>query len=228
MSISFLAITASCSVYPDPSDSIRRVRSHLIRNVRTRSGAELLKQGGDLGWRDLDQWALTQRRQDMLDHVTSVVVDIGGRVDELTQPTTRVLFHRDPSRPTRSHQTATGHRQPLGGLRLGRERRRVRLAVHHQASPVAVGRKPVHAHRPLPSTGVDGDVAEGRAFVTSGLWTATATETRNTQFSLPGGPRRPDSVCALGGIRTPGRLIRSRMFLLELSESRRTERIERR
>jgi hypothetical protein len=153
MSISFLVITASCSVYPDSPDSIHRVRSNLIRNVRTRSGAELLKQGGDLGWRDRDQWTLTQRRQDMPDHVTSVI-DIGGRVDE--------------------------------------------------------------------------DVTEGRALVTSDLWTATATETRNTQFSLPDGPRRPNSVCALGGIRTPGRLIRSRKASLQLSEYRRSERIGRR
>jgi hypothetical protein len=35
--------------------------------------------------------------------------------------------------------------QPLVGLRLGRERRRVRLPVDHQPCPVAAGRKPVHA-----------------------------------------------------------------------------------
>ncbi len=56
--------------------------------------------------------------------------------------------------------------------------------------------------------------------VTLALWTASRAQTRECRIRPVEGSRRPDPYCALGGIRTPGRLIRSRMSLLQLSELR--------
>jgi hypothetical protein len=55
----------------------------------------------DIGGADLGERPWSQRRQDVLDVIVPVAVEVGGCVDELTQPSARVVLHRE--RPPRTH-----------------------------------------------------------------------------------------------------------------------------
>jgi hypothetical protein len=170
------------------ANSSCRGRPNLTRVGQRHLTSDLLKQRNDLGRHDLGERTGSQRRNDVLGHVTSVAVDAVSRVDELAEPPAGVLPHRESSCCPCSNNPATGHDHPLGGLSFRQERRRALLPVDHQSCAVATGRETIHTHRdlhPQASTETLRTVHHLSRLGMTPLWKASRARTRKREIRPP-------------------------------------------